>query len=434
MHRYSVIDREMQDSSPRLTTRLVVAIAFAAAHLALFTLAGHVRTGVPFYDHSDSPAYAHLDAVMTSGYPREPQHWSRLVVSRWDAQNYIGTAVRGLAACPTSARARDIDFLECGLGWLPAYGEAGRLVTHTTGLAEDVSLLAISILAAIAINFMWLSRTIVDRLGAWQAGAALVAFNLFPTAFYVVTPYPEAATIALCLGGFLALSRERWVLAGLLIGAATALRIQAGAFGLALAAAALVAAHARRRGGDNRWWWPLLAVPLAGWGQCVEMLALRIYTGDAFAFWRARVAFGDTNRVWRLWHPNYYLKAFSAQHMDGVILGGALVVIFLTARRVLREFRREEAVFLAIASFATVPIAIMAPMGYWGMSRYLLLCPLLFLGGAALLRRQAVLGILWFALCAMFYWKIELCSYISQGSKNACPQLGRLECALPWGS
>jgi hypothetical protein len=371
---------------------------------------------------------------MTRGYPREPQHWSRLVVSRWDAQNYIGTAVRGLDACPTSARARDVDFLECGLGWLPAYGEAGRLITRVTGVAEDVALLAISIIAAIAINLLWLSRTLIDRLGAWHAAATLVAFNLFPTAFYVVTPYPEAATIALGVGGFVALCRERWLLAALLIGAATALRLQAGAFGLAFAAAALVAALARRRDGAARWWWPLAVVPLAGWGQLVEMIALRITTGDAFAFWRARAAFGDSNRMWRLWHPNYYLKALSAQHMDGVILGGVLVVLALTAREVLARFRREEGVFLAVASFATVPIAIMAPMGTWGMTRYLLLCPLVFMGGALLLRRYAVLGVLWFALCAVFYWQIEMCSYVSQGSPKACPQLGRLECALPWGS
>lgn len=332
------------------------------------------------------------------------------------------------------ARARDADFLECGLGWLPAYGETARLLAYVTGLPADVALLAISILAAIAINLMWLSGTMTERIGERQAALALVAFNLFPTAFYVVTPYPEAATLALCLGGFLALCRQRWLLAGLLIGTATALRIQAGVFGIALACAALVAAHARRRDGRVGWWLPLLAVPLAGWGQLAEMIVLRICTGDAWAYWRARVAFGDTTRAWRLWDPNYYLQAFSAQHMDGVILGGVIVVMVLASREVLLRFRREEAVFLTVASFAMVPIAIMAPIGTWGMTRYLLLCPLVFLCGAALWRRYAVLGVMWLGLCAVFYWQIELCSYVSQGSKQACPQLGRIECALPWGS
>jgi len=83
--------------------------------------------------------------------PRQPPNWSRLVVSRFDAQHYIGTALRGLSACPTDpAKADGYIYLQCGLGWLPAYGAAGGVVSDVTGLEPDYALTLLSVLCAIS--------------------------------------------------------------------------------------------------------------------------------------------------------------------------------------------------------------------------------------------------------------------------------------------
>src|SRR4029079_14679769 len=95
---------------------------------------------------------------------------------------------------------------------------------------------------AMIINVLWTSRTISDRFGTRETYAVLIAFNLFPSGFYLVAPYAESATLALVLAGFLCASQERWISAGLLIGASTALRPTAFGFGLALGCAALLAA------------------------------------------------------------------------------------------------------------------------------------------------------------------------------------------------
>ena len=81
--------------------RLAVAVALVIFHLAAFTRAAHVRLGVPFNSAPGSaPYYSNPDAAALMPAPRQPHHWSRLVVSRWDAQHYIGFAIRGLTSCP----------------------------------------------------------------------------------------------------------------------------------------------------------------------------------------------------------------------------------------------------------------------------------------------------------------------------------------------
>jgi hypothetical protein len=415
--------------------RIAVAVLLASFHLAMFAKAGHERLGLPFNtSKAEAPYFANIHATSTIGYPREPRHWSRLIVSRWDAQHYIEMSVRGLSVCPTDKSAPDMEYLECGLGWLPAWGKFGGTISAMTGIDDDIVLVFLSVFATIAINLMWISPLITKRLGKPEAYATAIAFTVFPSAFHLVTPYTEAATLALVLGALFALSEERWILAGALVGAATALKISAAAFGIGLGCAALYAAWRRREKAVTRWWWPLLALPLCGWGQIVEMILIRIYTGDAMAFWRARDAFGDPHDFSRLTDSEYFLKGFSAQHMDIVILLGVLAIVALTARDVLRKLTREEAVYIGIASAVSLAMVVVAPLIYWGISRYLLLVPLAFLGMGSMVRKHPAVFVMWLLLCLAFYWNIELCSYVAQGDPRLCPCLGRVEFYFPFGS
>src|SRR5262245_53605224 len=81
--------------------RITIASLLMFFHMGMFSAAGRVRLDVPFNSASDhAPYYSDPDAPALIGYPRQPHYWSRLIVSRWDAQHYIGFAVRGLTSCP----------------------------------------------------------------------------------------------------------------------------------------------------------------------------------------------------------------------------------------------------------------------------------------------------------------------------------------------
>jgi hypothetical protein len=413
--------------------RTTAAVGFTLLHLVVFAQAGHSRLGIPFNSVPDQkPYFTNTKIPATRTFPRQPINWSRLVVSRWDSQIYIGMAVRGVSACPTDPdRAPNVAYLDCGLGWLPAYGALGGVISSATGIAEDIALLLVSLVCAVTVNMLWTHRAFVDRLGKREAYLALLGFNLFPTAFYMVAPYTESMTFALALGTYVAISEERWVLGGAMVGAATALRIPSLAYAGAYGLAAIVATWRRRRAGKPRWWWPMLGTPLVMWGLIVETVVLWIMLGDPTVFWRARAAFGDKHDPGRLIDPTWFMRGLGAQHMDVALYFAVCAILALTFREIVRRFRTEQAVYLVAATIATMIGVVLAPIEYWGMNRYLLMCPLTAVGVAIMARKHTALFVLWAAFCIAFYWHVEMCSYVAQGNPEVCPCLGRFEFALP---
>ena len=120
---------KLEALSTRLGFRIGIAALLVVFHLVAFATAGHDRLAQPFNNSPDeAPFYSDPNANALGPHPRQPHHWSRLITSRWDAQHYIGFAVRGLSSCPTDDSATDRDFLKCGLGWLPAYGRVGGVI------------------------------------------------------------------------------------------------------------------------------------------------------------------------------------------------------------------------------------------------------------------------------------------------------------------
>jgi len=415
--------------------RLLVAVLLVVMHLGLFAKAGHDRLHLDFDSNPDeAPYFSDPDAPATVGYPRQPHRWSRLVVSRLDAQHYIGTAVRGLSACPTDPASPDWKYLNCGLGWLPAWGTIGGAFASLAHIADDKALMFLSILAGIWLTMIWTSPILVNKLGRGVVWATLIGFNAYPSAFYVVTPYTEAITLACAMAGFLMLARERWVLAAFFVGASTAFRVSAVAYAIAIGCALLVAAWEQRKAGKPSWWKPLLGLPLCGWGQMLTMLVLQIMLGDWRAFLRARAAFGDQHSWHRLIDITYYVKGFAGQDMDIVFLIAFGAIIALTGREVLKKFNAVENTFLVVASGMTIVLSVVAPLVYWGITRYLMLCPLAFFGVGLMGKKHKALFVLWIILCAAFYWHVELCGYISQGNPQTCPCLGKMEFGMPFGS
>jgi hypothetical protein len=423
--------------SDRRWFQLALAAGLACIHLLVIAKAGHDRLGDSFNSApGEHVAYTNPRAPSLGPIPRQPHHWSRLIVSRFDAQHYIGTALRGLSACPTS---RDQSYggrayLDCGLGWLPGFGWVGGAVVRVTGLEPDVALTLVSVLCAILINLMWICPTMISRLGRFEAFAVLLAWNCYPEAWGLVVPLTESLVCALSIGGFVMLAKERWFWAAALVGASTALRLPTVTLAFAMGCALLLAAWDRRRAGNPRWWTPLAALPLCGWGQLATMAVFQLELHNWRAFLDARFAFGDHNRLGRLIDVSYFVRGFGSQCADIVIYFGMIAIMLLTWRRVLPKFSRVERVFLVVGSLGTVVLVVAAAMEYWGMTRYMLLCPLAFVGMGVLARDHRGVFVMWLLLGLAFYWHLELCGYLSQGDPNVCPCMGRVELRMPWAS
>ena len=297
--------------------------------------------------------------------------------------------------------------------------------------------MVLSMLGALLANFLWTSKSIVDRLGKGGAWGALIAFNAFPSAFIIVTPYPESWTVALMLAGFIAVLNDRWILAGLAIGASTALRPTSAGFAIALGCAALYAAWIRRKDGAPKWWKPLIAIPLAGWGQLLEVILFKIFTGSATAYLRGHHAFTGPSQALRwsqAWSPLFYVQGFTAQHLDSVTMLGSFALMALAAREVVRSFKREQSIFLIVTTLTMLLLPLAAIIGYWGLNRYFLLSPLTFLCAGVVARKHFGFYLLWIALSLAVYWHVELCSFIAHGDPNVCPCLGRVQVVEPWAS
>ena len=425
------IAARVSDLAATLPVRVCVASVLVCLHLAAFARASHSRLALPFdTSPTEAPYFSDPDAPALRSSPRQPHHWDRLAVSRFDAQHFIATAERGLTACPKDGT--DDQYLDCGLGWLPAWGLVGGVVSSIAPLASDTALLLLAIIAAIAINVLWTGPVIAKRFGRGAAWGAMIGFNAFPAAFYLVTPYSEAATLALGLAGFVALAEERWVLAAALVGASTALQPSSMVFAIALACALGVAAYRRRP--EPRWWRPLLALPLVAWGQLVTLIALQISVGDWTAYLRARHAFGAVYQWRRLVNIEYYLKGLAGQDMDGAMLLAAAAIVALTAREVVKRLSPAEATYAIVASVVAFVLAVVTPPHYWGQTRLLLTCLLLFFGLGVMAKKYPVLFVVWCVLSLAFYWHVDLCGYIAQGDIGKCPALGRIELTIPLGN
>ena len=154
---------------------------------------------------------------------------------------------------------------------MPAYGSAGGIISKVTGLEPDVRSSCFGVVRD-HHQLLWICPTMIRRLGLFESYAVLIAWNCYAGAWNLVVPTTEPVVIALALGGFVALANERWIWAGILIGACTALRVPTASYAFALGCALLVAAWERYRAQTPQWWRPLYAVPLCGWGQLATMM------------------------------------------------------------------------------------------------------------------------------------------------------------------
>lgn len=258
---------------------------------------------------------------------QRPWDWD-YAFRRWDSAHYLTIAVRGYPAGPMPKHG---PVPPSNWAFFPGYPlamralhvvavpwhEAGWIVNTASGLA------ALVVVAA-------LMRTWYEEKVAVRTAQALA---LFPGSAVLISMYAEGLFLLCAALSLLAVTRRRWVLAGLAACAAGGIRSQ-GAF-LAVVLGVVALAEVRKRGDLKA----LLAPALAPWG----LVAFWVYgwqaTGRFDAFYAAqRYGWGQrTDFQSEFWRMLTGPKPFSNYQVLATFVGGAFLalalVIAVAARR-----------------------------------------------------------------------------------------------------
>jgi hypothetical protein len=208
-----------------------------------------------------------LAAAFVAAAGTDPGHgpWPRLpgphlavlrALGRWDGAWYLDMAQHGYHHVHAWPRGSASFAFFPLFSWLVG---AGSWLTHLSPLI--VALVLTTTLGGVAALLIWMLTA--QSFGDQVAHRAAALFCFFPGAFVLSMAYTEALTIAAAAGALLALSRRRWVLAGLLGAAAAMSRPTAAVLVLA---AAWCAIQAWRRGEGLR---PLWAPTLTAAGTLI---------------------------------------------------------------------------------------------------------------------------------------------------------------------
>ena len=391
--------------------RLVVALGLLGLQLAVAVHSGQ-RFDAKFNAAPGSPPHFQNPASDWA-----PKNWDRLVVSRWDSGNYIELGLRGYQYCPPRGPTLPIHASGCNLAFYPTYGLLGRYVGKVTGLPIDFAMWGISLVSSFLFLFLWTGKDLTSRLGLAETYLALVLFNVYTTGYCLVTVQTEPLTLALAMGAAVAFARRRRLLAALLAGAASGVRITGVAIGLGVAAGLLLELlHERPR---TVWPWirAALLAAVCVWGEVALMTYHAYRFGDPLTYIHAhgQLFHHEHAGLAALLPPDPEKIAASLDWPlhEGLWLAAALLWFALGHREALRRFPTSEQAFWYVIYFATVGIATvgMLPLALAGMSRYLLLASPMFFAMAVAMRRRPALALIWVGLSAWHYWNIDICTY-----------------------
>ena len=252
------------------------------------------------------------------------------LLDKWDGHWYQTAAAKGY---PSVIPPGSGNHAQSALGFFPLFPLAIRATCDATGLSPRDGGLLIGFIAGFigALLVWWLLRSVYGA-GAADRGTALIFAS--PGAYVLSMVYSETLLIPLVAGCLLALHGRRWVLAGILAAATTAVDPIGAAIVVPCVLAAVIAIRERGE------WRSLVAPILSPFGAIAFFAYLWAHTGTPFAW------FIDQRRGWQpgplgsgIWNgllvvrgdhltiPPYTVKAV------GFVVAMALLTVFLSTRR-----------------------------------------------------------------------------------------------------
>ena len=312
------------------------------------------------------------------------------VWGHWDAGYYLSIAQYGYAG-------RTVGHGQApgGIAFAPLYPTGIRLVHAVTFLNWEASAEFLSAIA-LFVSLVALHRLAVTHGGGDVGAASAMMLLAFPTAFFLLAPYPESLCLALVTLALLCAESDRWLLAGLLAAASSMTK-----YYLVIVAVALCFELWRKRSTtrtdgegprlvDTLGRYLKVALPtvvvFAAW-----MIYQQAHVGDPLAFAHAQAAHWDRHLAfpWTLAHRTVsdlihlrFLDTSTAsvtEFFDTVtilLLGGAAVFTYLRINRtlgVLLGLGFCVFTFQALLSSVTREVLVFAPLflalGTWTANR-----------------------------------------------------------------
>jgi len=398
--------------------RLLVALLLVAGHIWTTISFGYERfDGIRFDSAPDSPPAFH--DVARDSYPANSR---RLLVSRWDAEHYIGLALRGYSQCPH--RRLVVDDMRgpiCDAAFYPGYPALGWAVHKVTGLAVDYALWSVSLVAAVVSLFLWTDPAVMKALGVGATYASLLAFNFYPASCFLVFVMTDACAAAGIIGGFVALARRRYVLAAIAVGFTGAIRISGvgaeAAYALAVGTWCLTDPP-RGRGKWRRWLGRAALVPLGAWGSLVVSgYQTWLFRDPLFYVHGHDASFHHDTRLSILFEikPAWIIHGIDGALAD-LVWAGALLLFFLMGHRAaLRRFPTPTQVYayaLVTLTYSMSVIAMVDLFNLQGLSRYVFVCVPAFLAIGVILKPRPVALAAWLIATAWHSREVDLCYYL----------------------
>jgi hypothetical protein len=292
---------------------------------------------------------------------------------------------------------------QSAVAYFPAYPLTVRQVARVTGndyvLAAQVTTIACG-LAVLLLFWHWCGR----RLSPAARRTALLVFALYPYAWFLYgSGYGDVLFIALTIGAFLLLERDRPVLAGLAGAGASATRLIGVGTIIGLIAMVIERRHALVRteaDGPRRWWsgWRLdrsrlrlrdsgVLLSFAGIGAYCLFLWSRV--GDPFAFNTVQSAPGWNQgtgpKTWIKY--SFFAEVIRGEHSYGVRLVAQALLCLLFIIAIPFVAKRIGAAY-AIYTAVIIGIPLIGTSTMQGFGRYLLSAfPVFAVGGAVLAER-----------------------------------------------
>ncbi len=355
------------------------------------------------------------------------ENGKRLAVARWDAEHYIAIALRGYVACPigpmTDADIRAYDG-RCTLTFLPGYSMLGRTLVRLHAMPMDYALFYLSLLATFLTFLLWTGPTMVVRFGYATAWISLIALNAHPASCYLVYVGTEACALFFTFMTYLAFAKRRFVLAAILAGMASAMRISGVATSVALCIALVAETWRVRPRGLFEWIARLVCFPLSAWGLILTLEFFSSRFDDPFIYKRAHeIIYNHHPSFHELLDPQpaWIMHAIDSPVHDGVWVVGLVLWFMLGYRLAFKHVPVAERFFMHGLVVVVLGLSIYGSLDIFvlGLSRYALVAFPLFLGVAALLRSRPIILVFWLSLGRWHSTEADVCYYVGDVGPTA---------------